>query len=203
MNLWSKLEDIYNNFNARLKQQGISYEGAIYREVIEQKNLDLPHKHYLFVGFNLLQKVEQELFNIIKKEGKAQFYWDFDKYYTTNNQQEAGYYIKQYLSIYPNELDNSDDSIYNCFKKEKDITYISATTNNIQARNIADWLQHNDRIKAGKDTVIVLCDENFIAHSATLFARRSRQSEHHNGLSFTTNSHQFACKKPHHTTINR
>ena len=67
LNLWSKLEDIYNNFNARLKQQGISYEGAIYREVIEQKNLDLPHKHYLFVGFNLLQKVEQELFNIIKK----------------------------------------------------------------------------------------------------------------------------------------
>ena len=93
LNLWSKLEDIYNNFNARLKQQGISYEGAIYREVIEQKNLDLPHKHYLFVGFNLLQKVEQELFNIIKKEGKAQFYWDFDKYYTTNNQQEADYYI--------------------------------------------------------------------------------------------------------------
>lgn len=93
MNLWSKLEDIYNNFNARLKQQGISYEGAIYREVIEQKTLDLPHKHYLFIGFNLLQKVEQELFNIIKKEGKAKFYWDFDKYYTTNNQQEAGYYI--------------------------------------------------------------------------------------------------------------
>ena len=162
LNLWSKLEDIYNNFNARLKQQGISYEGAIYREVIEQKNIDLPHKHYLFVGFNLLQKVEQELFNIIKKKGKAQFYWDFDKYYTTNNQQEAGYYIKQYLSIYPNELDNSDDSIYNCFKNEKDITYISATTNNIQARNIADWLQQNDRIKAGKDTVIVLCDETLL-----------------------------------------
>ena len=56
LNLWSKLEDIYNNFNARLKQQGISYEGAIYREVIEQKTLDLPHKHYLFIGFNLLQK---------------------------------------------------------------------------------------------------------------------------------------------------
>ena len=90
LNLWSKLEDIYNNFNARLKQQGISYEGAIYREVIEQKALNLPYKHYLFVGFNLLQKVEQELFNIIKKEGKAKFYWDFDKYYTTNNQQEAG-----------------------------------------------------------------------------------------------------------------
>ena len=81
LSLWSHFGDIYHDYNRRLTEQGIGYEGAIYRKVASEQTLHLKYDKYLFVGFNLLQKVERLLFSRLMKEGKAKFYWDFDKYY--------------------------------------------------------------------------------------------------------------------------
>ena len=160
--LWSKLEDIYTQFQSAITQQGITYEGHLYRSVIEQQSFVLSKKMYLFVGFNLLHKTEEKLFEYLMKEQKACFYWDFDYYYMDKTEPEAGYYIKKYLSVFPNELDNKEDTIYNNWAKSKDITYLSSSTKNLQTRYISDWLRSNNRIEAGKRTVIVLCDETLL-----------------------------------------
>ena len=160
--LWSKLEDIYTQFQSAITQQGITYEGHLYRSVIEQQSFVLSKKMYLFVGFNLLHKTEEKLFEYLMKEQKACFYWDFDYYYMDKTEPEAGYYIKKYLSVFPNELDNKEDTIYNNWAKNKDITYLSSSTKNLQTRYISDWLRANNRIEAGKRTVIVLCDETLL-----------------------------------------
>lgn len=160
--LWSKLEDIYTQFQSAITQQGITYEGHLYRSVIEQQSFVLSKKMYLFVGFNLLHKTEEKLFEYLMKEQKACFYWDFDYYYMDKAEPEAGYYIKKYLSVFPNELDNKEDTIYNNWAKNKDITYLSSSTKNLQTRYISDWLRANNRIEAGKRTVIVLCDETLL-----------------------------------------
>ncbi|WP_278819728.1 PD-(D/E)XK nuclease family protein [Leyella stercorea] len=81
LSLWSHFGDIYHDYNRRLTEQGIGYEGAIYRKVANEQTLHLKYDKYLFVGFNLLQKVERVLFSRLMKEGKAKFYWDFDEYY--------------------------------------------------------------------------------------------------------------------------
>ena len=81
LSLWSHFGDIYHDYNRRLTEQGIGYEGAIYRKVATEQTLHLKYDKYLFVGFNLLQKVERLLFSRLMKEGKAKFYWDFDEYY--------------------------------------------------------------------------------------------------------------------------
>ena len=81
LSLWSHFGDIYHDYNRRLTEQGIGYEGAIYRKVASEETLHLKYDKYLFVGFNLLQKVERVLFSRLMKEGKAKFYWDFDEYY--------------------------------------------------------------------------------------------------------------------------
>jgi hypothetical protein len=44
----------------------------------------------------------------------------------------------------------------------KAITFISASTNNIQARYIPTWLKENGRIAAGSKTAIVLADESLL-----------------------------------------
>ena len=160
--LWSKLEDIYTQFQSAITQQGITYEGHLYRSVIEQQSFVLSKKMYLFVGFNLLHKTEEKLFEYLMKEQKDCFYWDFDYYYMDKTEPEAGYYIKKYLSVFPNELDNKEDTIYNNWAKNKDITYLSSSTKNLQTRYISDWLRANNRIEAGKRTVIVLCDETLL-----------------------------------------
>ena len=158
--LWSHFADIYHDFNHRLEKQLLAYEGALYRQVAEDEKLTFEYDRYLFVGFNLIQKVEQRLFKRLKQQGKAYFYWDFDHYYM--RQHEAGHYISQYLSIFPNELDSNCDAIYRQFQLPKEITYISAPTENIQAHYVSNWLKERQRYADGRRTAILLCDEKLL-----------------------------------------
>ena len=160
LQLWSHILDIYQKFNDKLAKKGLTYEGALYREVAECENIDFEYDIYLFIGFNMLQQVEQTLFRRMKQQGKARFYWDYDDYYLNNN--EAGYYIAKYLNDFPNELDNHDDTIYRNFTQKKTITYISAPTENIQARYISTWLREHNRIEDNRRTAVVLCNENLL-----------------------------------------
>ena len=167
--LWSKMGDIYHDFNHRLQEQHLAYEGALYKEVVTAEEQEFQYDTYLFVGFNVLLKVEQRLFTLLRRQGKARFYWDFDKYYMEKN--EAGHFISQYLSDFPNEFDIHDSQIYDCFSQPKNITIASASTENIQARYAATWLKElmNKKEKESehepvltKDTAIVLCNEGLL-----------------------------------------
>ena len=162
LQLWCHFYDIYVEFNKRLTQQGLAYEGALYRNVANNENITFRHKKYLFVGFNMMQKVELNLCDRLMKQGKAAFYWDYDQYYMDGNN-EAGHYIRQFLPYYPNELaDYPQQEIYNNMTKNKDITYISAPTENIQARYVNTWLKENGRYKMGRNVAIVLSDESLL-----------------------------------------
>ena len=169
LHLWSRMADIYHDFRQRLASQQLAYEGMLYRQVVEDltvgcgsaavPNSAFPYDTYLFVGFNLLQQVEQRLFTMLQKEGKARFYWDFDHYYASS---EAGQYISRYLKDFPNELDIEHADIYDNFRQPKHISFISAPTENIQARYVNTWLQDKDRLKAGRRTAIVMCNETLL-----------------------------------------
>lgn len=158
LRFWTHLHDIYQSFNHELLQQGIAYEGALCRKVIEDENAGFPELLYLFVGFNMLHKVEQKLFERLRD--KARFYWDFDDYYMHGN--EAGHFIGQYLQNFPNELDTADPLVYMNMRHEKSITILNAQTEDIQARYVSTWLSADNRIKKGRRTAIVLCDENLL-----------------------------------------
>ena len=180
LSLWSHFGDIYHDYNRRLTEQGIGYEGAIYRKVASDETLHLKYDKYLFVGFNLLQKVERVLFSRLMKEGKAKFYWDFDEYYmpspshhlTTSPSQHLNTSPSQHLntspsqhlnlSDFPNELDNTDRDIYANMGRPKRIRFISSPTENAQARFASNWLLENERYKAGRKTAVVMCDESIL-----------------------------------------
>ncbi|WP_417090446.1 PD-(D/E)XK nuclease family protein [Leyella stercorea] len=177
LSLWSHFGDIYHDYNRRLTEQGIGYEGAIYRKVVSEETLQMKYDKYLFVGFNLLQKVERVLFSRLMKEGKAKFYWDFDEYYMPSPSQHLTTSPSQHLSggalvssaptnlnlsDFPNELDNTDPDIYANMRRPKHIRFISSPTENAQARFASNWLLENDRYKAGRKTAVVMCDESIL-----------------------------------------
>ena len=159
LRLWSHIGDIYETYNKELIRQNLTYEGALYRQVACDDTIEFQFDTYIFVGFNLLHEVEKVLFHRLKNEGKAHFYWDFDEYYLGKN--EAGYFIAQYLSDFPNELDTHKQEIYANFDRQKQISYISAPTENIQARYISKWLD-KERIESGSRTAVVLCNESLL-----------------------------------------
>lgn len=156
---WSKLFDIYTEYKRRLRALGLAYEGMLYRDVIEKERFSLPYKKYVFVGFNVLQKVEQKLF--YKLKDKAAFYWDYDNYYLSKGR-EAGRYIQRWLEMFPNELPHYNHEVFNNLDAPKDISFIASPTENMQARYITTWLKENSRYKDGRKTAIVLCDESLL-----------------------------------------
>ena len=167
--LWSHFGDIYHDYNRRLTEQGIGYEGAIYRKVASEETLHLKYDKYLFVGFNLIQKVERVLFSRLMKEGKAKFYWDFDEYYMPTARAQLSASVPNntasfaaYLTDFPNELDNTDRDIYANMRRPKRIRFISSPTENAQARFASNWLLENERYKAGRKTAVVMCDESIL-----------------------------------------
>ena len=165
LRLWSKFYDIYSCYRERLQEMGLAYEGMIYRDAAERLKsgeatqlLGATNEVYVFVGFNLLNEAEEALFDYLKSEDRARFYWDYDDYYMHGS--EAGTFIVQHLKSYPNELP-SDHEVYSRFGKDGDMTFLSAPTDDVQARYIAQWLTP-ERIAAGRKTAIVLADESLL-----------------------------------------
>ena len=125
LRLWSHIGEIYHQYNAQLAEKQLAYEGALYRQVATDESIEFEYDTYVFIGFNLLQQVEQTLFRRLERQGKALFYQDTDE-------------------VPPQH-----------------INYISAPTENIQARYISEWLT-SERIQAGRRTAIVLCNEGLL-----------------------------------------
>ena len=125
LRLWSRISDIYHTFNEQLAAQGLAYEGALYRQVAEDETINFEYETYVFVGFNLLQQVEQTLFRRLEREGKALFYQDTVE------------------------------------EPSKQLTFISAPTENIQARYVSQWLTP-EHIADGRRTAVVLCNEGLL-----------------------------------------
>ncbi|MBO1362423.1 PD-(D/E)XK nuclease family protein [Prevotella sp. A2931] len=167
LQLWSNIELIYNDFKKRLARQNIAYEGMLYREVAELRDIEFKYDLYIFVGFNMMHKAELAICDKLRAIGKAKFYWDFDRYYMPKEKeseidQEAGRYVASYLRNYPNEFDNHDPAIYNHFTEPKAITFVSSATENIQGRYVSHWLQQGRRMEDGSQTAIILCNEGLL-----------------------------------------
>ena len=161
LTLWNALGRIYHRFRNVLEAEGLAYEGQLYRTVVESDtNFDaLPYDRYVFVGFNVLNQVEHSLFSSLQAKGKALFYWDFDQHYVENPLHEAGEFIRRNLRDFPNEL--TDESLFNNLSKPKQIDYISASTENAQARYTSQWLGNNLTEKEN-ETAVVLCNEGIL-----------------------------------------
>ena len=144
----SRIGTIYHLFNERLASQQICYEGALYRQVVENPNIDFRYDTYAFVGFNHLQEVEKMLFKRMEQEGKAIFYQDTEE-------------------LPPEEL-----------------TYISAPTENIQARFVSQWsVAHTGTHCCRKENGDCTLRRETVADGDPLSAESSRESKRHHRLS--------------------
>ena len=165
ISMWDALGNIYKKFHEVLSSRGIAYEGMLYRHVIEHLDVEaLPYERYVFIGFNVLNKVEQTLFKKLQEAGKAIFYWDYDEFYMSSHSfvntdepypHEAGEFIRRNLRDFPSPL---PAELFNTLARPKEIHYIAAPTENAQARYLPAWIREN-LTKQEKETAIVLCNE--------------------------------------------
>ena len=170
ISLWDKLGDIYHHYRRNLEELGIAYKGMMYRYVMEELQSDkLKYEHYVFVGFNVLNKVETKFFERLREAGKALFYWDYDVFYprlprenTPPYTHEAGEFILRNLKLFPNEL---PEAVFDTLRKPKNVRFISAPTENAQARYLPEWIRSvtkrdlQETPVKEKENAVVLCNE--------------------------------------------
>ena len=156
LHTWSHMFEIYTKLHERLLAEGKLWEGALYRYVTKQMQADdnlvqklLEGKRaVVFAGFNVLNDVEEAMLNLIQREGKARFYWDYDIFYCDKEKDyEAGYFMKKNLRNFPNAI--SEPEPFDNFSHLRDVTFIACSTDNAAARYVNTW----------NGDAVILCNE--------------------------------------------
>lgn len=159
ISLWNVLSEIYVRFREQLRTDHLAYEGMLYRDVMEHLDTsELKYDMYVFVGFNVLNKVENGFFSTLRDAGKALFYWDYDTYYLNKSGHEAGEFLKQNLHNFPQSLPRE---LFDELDKPKRMTFIASTTENAQARYLPEWVRGHLQEKES-ESAIVLCNESLL-----------------------------------------
>ena len=161
--VWNILGDVYLTFKEKLRSSGIAYSGMLMRSVIENEKTEFPYDHYVFVGFNVLNKCEEKLFRHLKN--KALFYWDFDNYYLNPKQEifnEAGRFLRKNIETFGSALPAEKFDNFNARKPQ--IYIIASPSESGQSAYINTWL---DKLNlpaefAAPDSAIVLCNEQIL-----------------------------------------
>ncbi len=163
--LWENLNPIYHALNRELAAEGLAYEGALYRRVVEDLSNDGQRLTdddctYAFVGFNVLDAVEHRLFSLFREAGKALFYWDYDVFYTSPERAhfEAGLFLRENLRAFPNALPLEH---FDNLRHIGHVEVVAASTEVVQAQSVASWLERFPETNP-RDTAIVLCNEEVL-----------------------------------------
>jgi len=161
--VWNILGEVYESFKNKLQQSGVAYPGMLMRSVIENETAGFPYEHYVFVGFNVLNKCEEKLFRRLKD--KSLFYWDVDDYYLNAEQKsfnEAGRFIRKNIEKFGSAI--SLEQFNHFLSRKPEITIIASPSESGQAAYISPWLDSLQRPAQSEspDSAIVLCNEQIL-----------------------------------------
>lgn len=161
--IWKTLGPIYHEFRNRLKTLGIAYNGMVQRTAadrLQEGRFTFPKKrHYIIAGFNALSECEKKLFDFLATNAETDFYWDYDSYYTSHSEQEAGMFVRENIVRFP-----ARDAIsHNNMQNEKQLTAIATISNAVQCKYVNHILhQLAEKTPLDKRTAIVLTDESLL-----------------------------------------
>ncbi|MEM9982474.1 MAG: PD-(D/E)XK nuclease family protein, partial [Bacteroidota bacterium] len=148
-------------------KKGLAYLGAMYRSLAQQVEQKLLHhevyKHYLFVGFNALNKAEEQLIRKLLKAKKATVLWDSDRYFMeAHTENQAGKFLKKYkkdATLTPQEWLWEEDLLLNT---EKEVVTIATNNAVMQAKVAQQLLREWGVPQKPISTGIILPDENLL-----------------------------------------
>ena len=168
ISIWNVLADIYRQFNKKLIELGIAYEGMIYRTVANKikgtDKIELPHSKYVFAGFNALNDCEKKFFEYLNNNKLADFYWDYDQSYIKNQYNEAGLFLRDNINKYKQPVSFLNKDIFRSLSKDKNIEIISVPSDVGQAKVITQKLieSNENHTESPNKTAIVLADEELL-----------------------------------------
>ncbi len=159
--LWDMLLPIYHEFRKILEERSKidprgwehCYPGMAYRRAAETlmagRRLRINPKKYVFIGFHRLSTSEHIIFDILKREERAHFYWEYDPALMDPNKgNKAGRFIAKYQEYF---FESHPEVILPPIGGLHNIEIIGVGSNSAQAKVAATLLEN-----APDDTALVL-----------------------------------------------
>ncbi|MCL4639076.1 MULTISPECIES: PD-(D/E)XK nuclease family protein [Olivibacter] len=165
--LWKTLPLLYTDFHQALKERGLATNSQFYRSFAKGDETSPSYiyqfKQLVFVGFNALNKAEALLFKKWQKEKRALFYFDVDRYYLDDVQQEAGAFLRRNLNSHG--LLHALGAPFNQLAdRNQNIKIVQTTSYTAQAKLLDSFLvdkKSTDAISQGL-TAVLLADERLL-----------------------------------------
>ena len=164
--IWNVLLPLYHAFRASLSAKGWAYAGMIYRSVAEslsEEKAILPqYDEIVFIGLNALNACEKRLLDQLKREGRADFCWDFAGEMVTDPDNLAGRFLRENIKRYPPREPFDCPARDPRTQQFEVIRVPSAVGQTRKARQILQALQQEGDMDHPEHTAVVLPDENLL-----------------------------------------
>lgn len=164
LSFFRQLLDYYLLFRKRLDEKKIAYQGMAYRhfkEHIETIAPLLPWKKIFFAGFNALTLSEEKVIRTLRDKGIGNVFWDADRYYLDDPDQEAGEFLRKYLSGWSSGNRNWIEN--GLIEGQKKIKVTGVAGNIMQVKLAGQFLSSLDPEESKpENTAVVLSDESLL-----------------------------------------
>lgn len=167
IDFFSSLYGYYNEIRKALESNESGYYGMITRKLSEMEDAELiktvGNNNIIFAGFNAMTLTEEDIIVKLVQNKKAEILWDLDTYYFDDEQQEAGFFAREFfrkhkdIECIPNVINNR----FNDKNNKKNINIIGASGSTVQTNAMIHKLsrQKNDNKLS---EVVVLSDESLL-----------------------------------------
>ena len=164
LQIWNILYPLYVRYNRALEDEGLAYEGKIYRSLAEnlkeKSAIDVLGEafpsgiQYVFVGLNALNECEKTLLRKLRDAEMAQFCWDWTGEMIRDPKNRSSYFMKDNVNEFPQAARWDADGV-----GVPEVNVISVSSAVGQAKRLPDILSKVDDFN---DCAVVLPDENLL-----------------------------------------
>ncbi|MEI6767257.1 MAG: PD-(D/E)XK nuclease family protein [Bacteroidota bacterium] len=165
LRFYNAMGGYYTELRTLLTKDKKAYPGMAFRMVAEncaQMTASLAGKKIIFAGLNALTPSEETIVRYMVNERKADILWDADEYYLSDKRQEAGRFLRKYLTKWNLPEFNWVDNNFADAGRRICITGIPGNVS--QARYagalLKDYVQENP--DAARKIAVVLADEKLL-----------------------------------------
>ncbi len=166
LQIWNILEQLYVDFNSRLRAQGQAYEGMIYRSFAKREEpvvdvlaeafgngagegAEVPT--FIFVGLNALNECEKAVMRRMRDAGLAEFCWDYTGTMITDPLNKSSFFMAANVREFPQAYDWEDVG-----EHRPNVTVINVPSSVGQVKVVPDI------ITGKEDCAVVLPDDKLL-----------------------------------------
>ena len=167
LQVWNILFPLYTDFRKRLCEQGMAYEGMVYRDLAERLKggeavVDVlsgvfPQvRRYVFVGLNALNECEKTVLRRLRDAGVAEFCWDYVSDAVRDPRNKSSVFMRDNVRDFPNAFEVDPDGL------GKPSFHVVNVPSSVGQTKLAPAILARCKTDNPVETAFVLPDENLL-----------------------------------------